>query len=172
MNTLFYGLMVPTVLLFMLLFWFIFTEGECGRTHFVSKILNLIISIIFSWMLLDFVDDDNINLYREHKIVNIISAKNSQEVSGSFVLGSGSIKEVEYYYYYFNTVSGYKRDKIEVSNTYVKEHNLKTAFIVGLEEISISRFGIFTNEYHENNHYEKHIIYVPKNSIIREFKIF
>jgi hypothetical protein len=164
--------MIPIVLLFMFLLWFIFTEGECGRTHFIYKILNLITSIIISWMILDFVDDDNINLYREHKIVNIISAKNSQEVSGSFVLGSGSIKEIEYYYYYFNTNSGYKRDKIKVSNTYVKEHNLKTAFIVGLEEISISRFGIFTNEYHENNHYEKNIIYVPKNSIIREFKIF
>ena len=80
MNALFYILMIPSTLCFMYLFWFLWTL-EKTKVSFSFSLFNFFGSALFSFFILSYVDDDNIGKYKEHKIVTIISAKNSNVFS-------------------------------------------------------------------------------------------
>jgi len=56
-----------------------------------------------------------------YKMANILSISRESEVEGRFVLGSGSIKETQYYFYYYETNMGVKLGKIDASKTYIIE---------------------------------------------------
>jgi len=55
----------------------------------------------------------------ESKIVSLNKEKN---ISGSFVLGTGSISSTTYYYTYLDTKNGYLLDEYRTNNTYIIEN--------------------------------------------------
>lgn len=54
-------------------------------------------------------------------IVDIMSISRGSSVEGHFTLGSGTIEETSYYFYYYETDKGVKLGKIEADNTYIVE---------------------------------------------------
>ena len=98
---------------------------------------------------------------------------NNSEVNGSFVIGSGSIEETEYYSYYTKRQKGFIRGKIEAENTYINEvGNLtNTGLVTKYKEENESRFGIFKKEWLIDGNTDYYTIEVPKNTIIRQFQL-
>ena len=54
-------------------------------------------------------------------IANILSIKQDNSVNGHFILGTGSIQDVQYYFYYYNTDKGIKLDKVKSDKSYIIE---------------------------------------------------
>lgn len=112
--------------------------------------------------------------YKEY--VNIVFLNNQQNIEGSFLLGSGTIKEVEYYFYFIKREdSGYKRDKIEVSKVIIYETDEESP------KMSWTKVEPIQNEYTKFwlapdisdfvYDYKDYRLIVPKNTIIREFQL-
>jgi hypothetical protein len=55
------------------------------------------------------------------KVADIYSIKQGSSVNSSFFLGTGSIKEADYYYYYIKTDKGFLLDKVIAKGTYIVE---------------------------------------------------
>lgn len=96
----------------------------------------------------------------------IVSLKDSSNISGSFFLGTGSIDQKQYYVAYVTTTNQgntFKQIKIPVNKTIIEENNNQTPRIVSKWKISgyISKTKTHT-------HFK---IIVPKNTIIKQFKI-
>jgi hypothetical protein len=106
--------------------------------------------------------------YKEH-LHWVKSLGNDKYLEGSFTLGSGTIGEVDYYFYYMETSSGYKRLKVRVSNTYLVETDSRPPEIVEDKEY-VNDSDMFLK--HMNNDRVKYkVMYVPKGTIIRDFKV-
>lgn len=102
---------------------------------------------------------------------NIHSLKNSNDVSGSFVLGSGNIEQVEYYYYYFKDINGYfKRGKKEVNRTVIEERANTTPHIEKKYTKSVSRTGVI-NSYSDSS-LDEYKIVVPIGTVINKFEVY
>lgn len=54
-------------------------------------------------------------------IVDIMSISRGSSVEGHFTLGSGTIEETSYYFYYYETDKGIKLGKVEANDTYIVE---------------------------------------------------
>ena len=54
-------------------------------------------------------------------IVDIMSISRGSSVEGHFSLGSGTIEETSYYFYYYETDKGIKLGKVEADDTYIVE---------------------------------------------------
>ena len=103
---------------------------------------------------------DNIKIVKSKKIYSLY---NDNELNGYFVLGSGSIEQKEYYYYFTKDDGAYYKEKIS-SNVGIIETE-KTPRI----ETIIMRPNIWYGEAVETIIRQK--IYVPKGTIIKEFKV-
>jgi len=104
----------------------------------------------------------------------IISVNNDNQIN-SFVLGSGYINEVEYYFYFVKTNDGgYIRGKIMASNVTIYENNEISPrlqwikYIPKQEKITKYLFGDLSNRVYDNKDYK---LIVPKGTIMREFKL-
>ena len=108
------------------------------------------------------------------KMCNIYSLKNDSEISGSFILGSGSIDESEVYLYFYKTKEGYVRGEKLVSDTYIKEVEGEPAALYCIYQYTRSRFGFFNKDYYKNKtmHNGKYVLRVPKGTIVQEFKVY
>ena len=109
---------------------------------------------------------------RDHKYKKIsfkIKSINDRFSSeGSFILGSGSIENTEYYYYYYNTNKGYKLGKKDTDYCYINEWNKsygKIEYDVKYKEST----NWFLSE--SNKRCSDYIIYVPKNTIISKYRL-
>jgi len=106
--------------------------------------------------------------------IEIVSLKDKSSIEGSFVLGSGTIKDKDYYIYYSKTQDGgYKRNKIEAENVTIYQTNketpkLKFTDITPLKnettEFWIGETEIFTDQTDVK-------LIVPENTIIEQFKL-
>lgn len=101
----------------------------------------------------------NLNTYRlysyEKILYEIVSLERSNNVEGSFFLGSGHVDSVEYYYFYTPTNKGYKLEKKSHDRTYIVEDDSTTPCLKAIKEVNA------WNEYY--------VLIVPTNTIIREF---
>lgn len=97
----------------------------------------------------------------------IYSLKNKSDVAGSFFIGSGSISETEYYYFYYKSKYGFERHKLETHNVSIDETDDSRPRLV--ERIRTYKgkhfkwYDMSTNKY---------IMYVPKGTIIRQFRVY
>ena len=111
-------------------------------------------------------------LHREpvdpHK-TEIYSIKDSSRVQGRFVLGSGTVKEDQYFYYVVEE-NGFKSvDKAKVKDSKMKEGDIKQPYVVTYEmqfKSAIARF--FYGKYTGEKTYE---FYLPENTITTDYKI-
>lgn len=105
---------------------------------------------------------------------SIISIRNSNSMSGSFFLGSGSFNSEEYYVcYYKNTNNGIKQFRSKVDSSIIFEDTDKDPFVeiyrnkydVGwFKYISVLN-PVYVNDF---SHIEYH---VPKNTVVCNFKV-
>lgn len=102
----------------------------------------------------------------------IHSLKNKSEVSGDFFLGSGSIENKEYYYFYYKSSLGFKRDKVLVSETSIVETDDKNPEIVRGEQCYDQNTLIKWQCGEVESQRYKYIMYVPKGTIIKEFNVY
>lgn len=151
---------------------YLFLWRKCCEDVFdwiLSLFANFIVSV-FTIFILICADQKEVNTYYKY-YCNIHSLKNSNDISGSFVLGSGSIDQIEYYYYYYKDTNGYfKRGKKEVYKTVIEEKENTTPHIKIKKVHYISRTR-FVSEYSDSA-LEEYKIVVPKGTVINKFEIY
>lgn len=78
-------------------------------------------------------------------IVDIMSISRGSSVEGHFALGSGTIEETSYYFYYYETDKGIKLGKVEADDTYIIETD---DFVPSIYEIKeANTFSTYNNLY-------------------------
>jgi hypothetical protein len=98
----------------------------------------------------------------------IVALKDNQNVNGHFYLMGGYVNEELYYYYAEETEYGYKTEKVEADNCYIKYTD---------EQPHIEKYQAeFTSEVAKAFAIapicdDRYVIYCPENTITNEFKI-
>lgn len=101
---------------------------------------------------------------------NIVSIRNNDVTSGNFMLGCGSIKQTEYYFYFYKTLNGgYARGKKNVNKTVIVENDTKHPHIEILKTTYESKSGWFKFRGQEEENYK---IIVPKGTILNKFQLY
>lgn len=97
--------------------------------------------------------------YKEYskELYEIVSIQRDGEVSGSFVLGCGTLKEKTYYTYYYKTDRGYRFDKKSTDRTLIIETDEVTPCLYEIKNKGTLKVN-----------YE---IYVPTNTILRTYNL-
>lgn len=133
-----------------------------------DKIFLSLVGLMFTTLIILFILLVHAELTRNFQIeleneYKIVSLRNRNNISGSFILGSGYISEKEYYYT-FKKVSNnsYKRLKIPTDNTTIIETNKKEPKLVKYQRSAV--FGLVDKG-------EFYKLYVPKGTIIKKFKV-
>jgi hypothetical protein len=127
-----------------------------------SLFLTLLIFPCVRW-----VDSETTEYYSRRG--NITSIKNSNEVGGSFTLGSGTIEQTEYYYYYYKSVDGYVRGKKPVNQTFiVEDSSVKPHIEVKMKHFE-SKSGLFQFNDEEQKRYK---LVVPKGTVVNKFEVY
>jgi len=146
--------------------------GKFGMVIF-SCFMSLITTFISAFVI--FMTAYHLGQYKEIDIYyqNIISMRNNSKTEGSFFLGSGSINQVEYYFYFYKTKDGgIKRDKVSTRYATIHETNDKSPRVewtmvtkawpwwlkIYKSMSDIERLGDFR-------------VYVPEGTIIERFEL-
>lgn len=104
---------------------------------------------------------------RSEHYLYIYSIEDNSNVSGSFILGSGSVNEKPVYTFYYKTKHGYKIGTVSTDICYIKEiKGLKTPEIINECDVPID--GSFWKGFKFN---ERCIIMVPEGTIIKRFNL-
>lgn len=109
----------------------------------------------------------SIEYYEEEHEYYIHSLGNDKYIKGSFGLFTGNIDQIDYYFFYVNYVSGMGREKLPTSNTYLVEGNYRP--VVKSVHKKYKDDDRFWKVWNDGVKYYK--MYVPKNTIIRDFKV-
>lgn len=110
-------------------------------------------------------DEQNIKLV---KTESIVALKDNIGTKGSFYLGSGITGGNQNYFYVTKTKRGYKQEKVEADNTYI--HYTKDNFRIEKHE-GVSFKNWYTYIYATTPTAVYYEIYIPENSITRDFEI-
>lgn len=101
---------------------------------------------------------------------NIVSLKDNNNVSGNFLLGSGSINGEMKYTFYYEENGFYKMKQIDVNNTSIKYSNdIKVERY--REEATESFINYFAIDDLENESNMSYIIYIPEGSIKNNYTL-
>lgn len=92
-----------------------------------------------------------------------ISLERDSETSGRFILGSGRIETTQYYFFYYESIYGYKLSKIPVDNTYLIETNKRPQIVNVVDRYNGGLIKL------EDGRSKRTIIYVPEGTIIKQF---
>lgn len=107
-------------------------------------------------------------------VTYISSLSTNSSLQGNFCLGSGTIKEVDYYYFLVNSNYGYQVSKIEINyNTYVKE-DCNTKPFIEFTRYNCVYLNWFSKLIFKKSFYNKDgeiIIHVPKNTVIKNYNV-
>lgn len=98
----------------------------------------------------------------------IESLGNDKYMEGYFFLGNGYVMEKDYYFFYVNTSNGYQRLKIPVESTYLIETDERRPEYVQIYR-DYNDDKSFWKVFPDCEKYNK--LYVPKGTIIRDFKV-
>ena len=90
-------------------------------------------------------------------IVDIMSINRGSSVEGHFSLGSGTIEETSYYFYYYETDRGIKLGKVEADDTYIVE---TSEFIPSIYEVKEANTFLTYN-----------ILYVPIGTVMTVYNL-
>jgi hypothetical protein len=136
-------------------------------TIFITPLISVFVSFLILFNL-RFIDSTETESYKP--LCNIVSIRNNDVTSGNFMLGCGSIKQTEYYFYFYKTLNGgYARGKKKVNKTEIVENNAHIPQIKILTTSYKSKSGLF--KFGEQQE-EKYIIVVPKGTILNKFQLY
>lgn len=130
---------------------------------FISILIGLLLMLGVRW-----IDSKETVSYKP--TCNIVSIRNNDVTSGNFMLGCGSIKQTEYYFYFYKTLNGgYARGRKNVNKTVIVENNTKHPHIEILTTTYESKSGWvkFIKQTEED-----YRIIVPKGTILNKFQIY
>ena len=96
------------------------------------------------------------------------SLGNDKYMNGEFGLFTGSINEVDYYFFYVEYSTGMMREKLRVSECYIVETNRKPEIVGVYKKYKDEGRTFKIMDEHEPSFYR---IYVPHNTIIKDFKV-
>jgi|TARA_R110000850_G_C9969713_1_gene465092 hypothetical protein len=99
----------------------------------------------------------------------IHSLGNDKYMKGDFFLGSGTIEDTDYYFFYVRTQKGMSRIKRRVNDCYIIETDSRRPEIVGLRTVYDDEDKFFKVWFDDS--ILEYKIYVPKGTIIRDFKV-
>lgn len=130
---------------------------------FFSVSMTLIVLLVSS-LIVSNCAETKYNMISDTKI---IALKDNQNMNGNFYIFGGYVDEDLYYYYATETEFGYKTEKIEAENTYIRYTN---------KEPHIERYCA---EFVNNRAHllgfcmldDKYIIYCPEGTVTNEFKV-
>lgn len=71
--------------------------------------------------------------YEKH-VTDIMSVSRGDGVTGGFCLGSGTVKDVQYYFYYYSTEKGILLGKVECGKSYIVENDQYRPSIYEIKE--------------------------------------
>lgn len=143
-------------------------EGNPLPLHFSGWVLfSAPLLFMFLFGITFWADAEKVGSKEEHYLY-IYSLKNSSEMRGDFVLGTGSIGEEEYYYYFYKGENGYVRDKMPVGRVSIQENDNMRPKIVRLYQL----FSQDTWIKWRSSPREDYIMYVPKNTVVQKFSVY
>lgn len=125
-----------------------------------------LIATFIAFQIVQAIDREYIGDDTEHYLY-IYSLKNKSDVYGNFFLGSGTVSETEYYYFYYKSNYGYERHKLSTNDVSIVENDNTRPRIV-------ERIRTYKGKYFkwEDKSTEKYIMYVPTGTIIRQFRTY
>ncbi|MFW6310839.1 MAG: hypothetical protein ACOC1K_01240 [Nanoarchaeota archaeon] len=135
----------------------------------------VLVSIVFTTLyctIASTIAESSGNLNHEKTILDyeIVSLKNSNQISGSFFIGSGYINNKEYYHVFAKVGDNeYKRKKYKTNNSLIKEtteqkpHVKRKIYTKSLNEFFVPSF-CFIKTY-------RYVIVVPPDTVVKQFKV-
>lgn len=104
----------------------------------------------------------------EHEFY-IYSLGNDKYTEGSFILGSGSIDQKDYYFFFVNYTVGMHREKLPVSEVYLIEGDYDRPAVKGVyrKYKDDGKFWKIMDDL-EPRYYKA---YVPRGTIVKEFRV-
>jgi hypothetical protein len=105
--------------------------------------------------------------YNKVSDTQIIALKDNQNINGSFYIMGGYVDEELYYYYATETELGYKTEKVESDNTYIKYTNEKSHIERYNGEFANDISYVFAVPMVE----DRYIIHCPEGTITTEFSV-
>ena len=144
----------------------VWNTGEVIPVMF-SLLFLVITATAFSVMYIDYFED-TIRETEEHDWY-IHSLGNDKYTEGDFFIGSGSIEEVDYYFFYVNTIKGMARIKRPVNDCYIIETDNRRPEIVGIKYIHDDKDKFFKVWFEDV--VTEYKIYVPKGTIVKDFRV-
>jgi len=146
--------------------WLLFNMKDSISTVLFGVFMFLILLIAPIFFFVIYTKDDYHEIEKHDWYIE--SLGNDKYLSGSFFLGSGTINEIDYYYFYVNTTNGYSRLKRPISETYIIEtDNRKPELTIVYDHYDNT--DKFWTVAEDTKLYYK--LYVPKGTIIRDFRV-
>lgn len=107
--------------------------------------------------------------------IDISAMSDGTSMYGHFFLGSGTIKDVQYYYYYeLLDNGGFKQNKVTVSNTVIFESEDTTGYMVTFTYVLPDNHwakGWIVDGCDCSSEKDTYEFHIPKGSVQREFKL-
>jgi len=142
-----------------------FTELLIITLAFGLTVLSIFVSI---HLRIDY--GKKIDYFTPEEKCQIYSLGNNHSIKGSFGLFSGTIDKVEYYFFFIKNNKGFQRKEVPVKKTYLIETDSIQPQLMKMNRKyqDENKFWKIIDDYRVN-HFK---IYVPKNTIIRKFKVY
>lgn len=126
--------------------------------------------IFTSCLIMSLVQNYSIFYMLEEHSSKIVSLKSDNQLKGDFFIGCGKIKDIEYYFMYSEIGKNqFKRIKIPVENCMIEESDTKSPKIKYTNR-KYNFWLMIPFKEERNKKYDCKII-VPKNTIIRQYKL-
>lgn len=142
-------------------------EGDSQSDQFIGWGFYGVLLAIVLGISIPFISAEKIGT-QEHHYMYVYSLKNQNDTEGSFFLGSGNIDQIEYYYYFYRGKYGYDRGKLPINNVSIVETDTRKPELTQVYNIYDTTNLLLWAP----NPTEQYILYVPKNTIIRQFKAY
>jgi len=158
----------------MIVFFFLFKKESDGSPFlgvylFLGSMISFAISIFVMLVISAIVF--KATSYREVRPadnINLVSLSNGVETEGRFVLGCGSVKGEEYYYYFIHNGEGFVRRKVPVNSSVIIEGDHQPVITVEKSYSSDEDCRWTFGNLADNPYYR---IYVPTGTVVQRFSV-
>lgn len=150
-----------------------FDSDEKWTMTIISVMVAPVICLVFLAFTHELLKDspNNKNVDKVVNTFNIKSMKPTSNVSGSFVLGSGSINTSEYFITLVDIGNGYyKKMKFDVNSTLITESDV-TPVVYEIESYNTNKLFTLLTGFNFFNKTTIYSISIPKGSIIESYQV-
>lgn len=144
-----------------------------------------IIGGLIIWAIVSYSLDYNLTQKEiKYKTIPIYSLKNDTQIQGNFTLGTGSLYETEYYYFYIkNSRGNFERGEVPVRHAEINETDNKQPAVLipyviktirkdNLKHPKLWYFNTQNTSKTSETYTDKRILRVPKGTIIKKFSVY